>query len=43
MDFFKVGASPPKKVVFICSNENSLKMMKSAFDKPLFVLKIFKL
>ena len=43
MDFFKEGVSPSKKLVFICFNESSLKMMKNAFDKALFVLKIFKL
>ena len=37
--------SPSKKIVFICFNENPLKVMKSAFYfilKALFVLKIFK-
>ena len=40
---FKVGISF-LKCIFVCFNENSLKMMKSAFYfilKALFVLKIF--
>ena len=43
--FLKSDSHVPKKILFICFNENSLKMMKNAFNfilKALFVLKIFK-
>ena len=42
---FNVALSPSKKILFICFNENPLKMMKNVFHfilKVLFVLKIFK-
>ena len=41
---FKVGLSPSKKVIFICFNENILKMMKNAFYFMLntpFILEIY--
>ena len=41
---FKVALSPSRKVVFISSNESSLKIMKNVFCfmlKALFVLEIF--
>ena len=42
---FKVGLSPSKKIVFICTNDIPSKVMKNAFYfilKALFVLKIYK-
>ena len=41
----KSGSHLPKKYIFICFNESSLKMMKNAFYfilEVFFVLKIFK-
>ena len=41
----KKDSHVPKKFIFTCFNESSLKMMKNAFYlilKALFVLKIFK-
>ena len=44
LEKFKVALSPSRKVVFISSNESSLKIMKNVFCfmlKALFVLEIF--
>ena len=41
----KVGLSPSKKILFVCFNENPLKIMKNALYfilKAIFVLNIFR-
>lgn len=37
----KVGFSPPKKVIFICCNENPLKLIKMFFIHLKNILKAF--